>query len=106
MTLCDMHHMIMQDAEDVVFNNTLPAGSCGYGQTDVRLWPFYAVAGVSPDSPLIRGRPQHGCGTCLELRCADTRKVCGYGVPKASVCYLIGEVCYGSVCADCACLCT
>ncbi|KAF8072373.1 EXPA5 [Scenedesmus sp. PABB004] len=48
------------------------ATSC-YGDLDPRLYPFYDVVGLSPDNPLVRGRPQDACGSCLEIECRDER---------------------------------
>ncbi|KAL6761793.1 hypothetical protein V8C86DRAFT_3023653 [Haematococcus lacustris] len=62
-----------QEGLDVVYNATLPSGSCGYGTQDVRLWPFIGIVGISRSSVLATARPMSGCGTCLEVRCTDTR---------------------------------
>ncbi|KAG2486787.1 hypothetical protein HYH03_014586 [Edaphochlamys debaryana] len=60
-----------QDGQDDPFNMRLPAGACGYGEMDSKMWPFYYVAAVSPNSPLVESRPQAACGTCLEVECQD-----------------------------------
>mmetsp|Transcript_9907 Transcript_9907/g.18467 ORF Transcript_9907/g.18467 Transcript_9907/m.18467 type:complete len:302 (-) Transcript_9907:69-974(-) len=36
------------------------------------MWPFYQVTGLSRNSSLANLRPQAACGTCLEVRCADS----------------------------------
>ncbi|GBF95981.1 hypothetical protein Rsub_08104 [Raphidocelis subcapitata] len=58
-----------QDSTSEEYNSTLATGSCGYGQTDPKLWPFYLVAGVHPSNPILSGVRAHGCGACIELEC-------------------------------------
>ncbi|EFJ46592.1 hypothetical protein VOLCADRAFT_105499 [Volvox carteri f. nagariensis] len=84
-----------QDGQDDPFSMRLPPGACGYGEQDPKMWPFFGVTGVSPQSPLVRDRPQASCGTCLEVKCASPDpQVC---TSTASVTVVITDVC-----PDCA----
>jgi hypothetical protein len=33
---------------------TIDSGSCGYGEIDPRLYPFYAVAGLHPSNAIVK----------------------------------------------------
>jgi hypothetical protein len=59
----------------VAYNLTISDGSCGYGLMDGHMFPFYNIAGVSANSPLMAFRGLQACGTCLEVQCTDTREV-------------------------------
>ncbi|PNH04330.1 hypothetical protein TSOC_009510 [Tetrabaena socialis] len=50
---------------------TLADNSCGFGPRT----SAYTV-GVSPNSSLVKLRPQSGCGTCLEVVCAEPSSAC------------------------------
>ncbi|KXZ46907.1 hypothetical protein GPECTOR_39g401 [Gonium pectorale] len=65
------------EGQDDPFDMRLPGGACGYGEMDSKMWPFFHVASISPNSELVRDRPQASCGTCLEVKCTSTDpKVC------------------------------
>ncbi|KAI8465741.1 MAG: RlpA-like double-psi beta-barrel-protein domain-containing protein-containing protein [Monoraphidium minutum] len=68
-----------QDSEALEYDTKISTGSCGYGDIDPKLWPFYLVAGLSPNNPILSGLRQRGCGSCLELSC--TGAGCHPGVP-------------------------
>ncbi|WIA07996.1 hypothetical protein OEZ85_007467 [Tetradesmus obliquus] len=55
------------------FKVTIDSGSCGYGDLDPKLWPFYNVLGLNPNNELIKTRPQGACGSCLEIECTGPR---------------------------------
>lgn len=80
------HHLnVVQDAALGIasasgFNLTINSGSCGYGNIDPRLYPFYNVVGLSPNNSIVKTRPQAACGNCLEILCDDPRV-------KDGICY-------------------
>lgn len=59
---------------------------------DSKMWPFFNVASVSPNSSLVSSLPQASCGTCLEVRCMENntkagprrRRVAGVGAGEGS----------------------
>ncbi len=64
---------IMQDGdpfEPALFNKTLPAGSCGYGEISRKQYPFWGIAGINPANPLA-SRPMKGCGSCVIVQCQE-----------------------------------
>eukprot|EP00775_Hariotina_reticulata_P002237 gene2237-2549_t len=64
---------------------TIDSGSCGYGEIDPRLYPFYAVAGLHPSNAIVKERPEAGCGSCLEIECRDGRNVCYHMQPLTAL---------------------
>lgn len=69
-----------QEGESNVYTLEIANGSCGYGNIDNRLYPFYYVAGLHATNPLVKSRPMHACGTCVEIACVDARKICNPGM--------------------------
>lgn len=48
----------------------------GYGDVDPKLWPFYMVAGLSPQNPLLEGLKQSGCGECACMHAQRAAAAC------------------------------
>lgn len=66
-----------QNVDPMEFNaaavKEIPNGACGYGPMTAAQYPFFLVAGVGASNPISKGA-QRGCGTCLEVKCADSQK--------------------------------
>ena len=59
------------DAIDpALFNKSLPAGSCGYGEITRKQYPFWSIAGINPSNALY-SRPMKGCGACIVVQCQE-----------------------------------
>lgn len=77
------------------FNPLVYIGGCSYGEMDPRLFPYYNIMSVAPDSNLAFGKTMNGCGACYEIQCADTMDRCNNGPFTNSVIAMIGGTCLG-----------
>lgn len=46
-------------------------GSCGFGAINETTWPFGALIAVQSNNTIVKNLPNHGCGTCFTISCAD-----------------------------------
>eukprot|EP01023_Acetabularia_acetabulum_P061246 TRINITY_DN7395_c0_g1_i2.p1 TRINITY_DN7395_c0_g1~~TRINITY_DN7395_c0_g1_i2.p1 ORF type:complete len:463 (-),score=87.63 TRINITY_DN7395_c0_g1_i2:563-1804(-) len=65
------HFQGPQDLGDNNYDPKVPMGSCGYGELDPKLYPFWGVAQLSSFSPMVAGEKLGGCGACFEVQCMD-----------------------------------
>eukprot|EP01024_Parvocaulis_polyphysoides_P070717 TRINITY_DN8738_c0_g1_i1.p2 TRINITY_DN8738_c0_g1~~TRINITY_DN8738_c0_g1_i1.p2 ORF type:complete len:122 (-),score=22.30 TRINITY_DN8738_c0_g1_i1:7-372(-) len=68
------HFQGPQDLGYDSYDPKVPAGSCGYGELDPKLYPFWGVAQLSSFSPLVAGEELAGCGACFEVECLDSER--------------------------------
>eukprot|EP01024_Parvocaulis_polyphysoides_P036669 TRINITY_DN3259_c0_g1_i3.p1 TRINITY_DN3259_c0_g1~~TRINITY_DN3259_c0_g1_i3.p1 ORF type:complete len:465 (-),score=51.32 TRINITY_DN3259_c0_g1_i3:454-1695(-) len=68
------HFQGPQDLGDNQYDPQIPAGSCGYGELDPKLYPFWGVAQLSSFSPMVEGEIIQGCGACFEVQCVDEER--------------------------------
>eukprot|EP01025_Chloroclados_australasicus_P026094 TRINITY_DN2592_c0_g1_i5.p1 TRINITY_DN2592_c0_g1~~TRINITY_DN2592_c0_g1_i5.p1 ORF type:complete len:424 (-),score=50.16 TRINITY_DN2592_c0_g1_i5:278-1492(-) len=68
------HYQGPQDLGGNLYDPKVPAGSCGYGELDPKLYPFWGVAQLSSFSPMIEGETISGCGACFEVQCLDAER--------------------------------
>ncbi|KIY98908.1 hypothetical protein MNEG_9055 [Monoraphidium neglectum] len=85
-----------QDSATTEYNTKIATGSCGYGDIDPKLWPFYLVAGLSPSNPLIQSLKERGCGSCLEVECVGAPCHPGVGPVQALITDECAERCSSS----------